>query len=219
MVDDQHVFAWLKKQKKDVLLACLRAAFDVMNAKQRRVVFADVIQPEVTTSGDGDKLRAEIEKFRRDSLARKYYAPFNVNSKNFMVVPEKTKEWCDRFVGFVLAASRLTISGEHTQAVGCFALLFELVEAVDSGEDIFFAEETGSWMIPTDETAWLNSYLTSLAATCTPEQFTTAVIPIIERDSLHSFAGKVYTAAGKAANPQQKTHLQAEVRRRKIRTH
>jgi len=129
MVDDQHVFAWLKKQKKDALLVCLRAAFDVMNAKQRRIVFADVLRPEVTTSGDGDKLRAEIEKFRRDSLARKYYAPFNVNSKNFMDVPEKTEEWCDRFVAFVSAASRLTISGEHTQAVGCFALLFELVEA------------------------------------------------------------------------------------------
>jgi len=219
MVDDQHVFAWLKKQKKDVLLARLRAAFDVMNAKQRRVVFADVIRPEVTTSGDGDTLRAEIEKFRRHSLARKYYAPFNVNSKNFMDVPEKTQEWCERFAHFVSEASRLTNSGGHTQAVGCFALLYELVEAVDSGEDIIFAEEVGSWMIPTDEKAWLNSYLTSLAATCTPEQFTTAVIPIIERDSLNSFASKVYAAAGKVANPQQKSHLQAEVRRREIQTH
>jgi len=219
MVDDQHVFAWLKKQKKDVLLARLRAAFDVLNAKQRRIVFADLIQPEVTTSGDGDMLRAEIEKFRRDSLARKYYAPFNVNSKNFMDVPEKTKEWCERFVGFVSAASRLTISGEHTQAVGCFALLFELVEAVDSGEDIFFAEEVGSWMIPTDEKAWLDNYLTSLAATRAPEQFTIAVIPIIERDSLNSFASQVYASAGKVANPQQKLHLHGEVRRRKIQTH
>ena len=74
------------------------------------------------------------------------------------------------------------------------SVALRVVEAVDSGEDIFFAEEVESWMIPTDEKAWLNSYLTSLAVTCTPEQFTTAVIPIIERDSLNSFASKVYVS-------------------------
>jgi hypothetical protein len=41
-VDDQQVFAYLKKQRKDVLLDYLHAAFDIMDAKQRRAVFADV---------------------------------------------------------------------------------------------------------------------------------------------------------------------------------
>ena len=113
---------------------------------------------------------------------------------------------------------KLTDSGEHADAVACFALLCALLEAMESGEEIIFAEEAGSWMIPTDEKAWLKAYLTSLAATATPEQFTAAAIPLIERDSGQSFAGKVHAAARKVANPQQKTHLQAEVQRRKIRT-
>ncbi len=64
-------------------------------------------------------------------------------------------------------------------------------------------------MIPTDEKAWLKSDLTSLAASATPEQFTATAIPMIERDSGNSFAGQVYAAALKVANPQQKTHLEA----------
>ena len=143
-MDDQQVFAYLKKQKKDVLLDYLHAAFDIMNTKQRRAVFADAARPQVKKVVDGPQLREEIEQFRRDSLARKYYAPFNVNSKNFMDVPEETREWCDRFAGLVGEASRLTDSGEHAQAVGCFALLYELLEALESGEEIIFAEEAGS---------------------------------------------------------------------------
>lgn len=167
---------------------------------------------------DGRQLREVIEQFRRDSLARKYYALFNVNSKNYMDVPEETEESCNRFAGLVAEACKLTDSEEHAHAVCCFALLYELLEAVDSGKEIIFAKEAGSWMIPTDEKAWLKTYLTSLAATATPEQFTAAAIPMIERDGRHSFAGQVHAAARKVANPQQKTHLQAEVRRRKIRT-
>jgi hypothetical protein len=45
----------------------------------------------------------------------------------------------------------------------------EVLEAMESGDEIIFAEEAGCWMIPTDEKAWLRAYLTSLAATATPE--------------------------------------------------
>jgi hypothetical protein len=41
-VDGYEMFAHLRKQKKAVLLEYLRAAFDEMTAKQRRVVFADL---------------------------------------------------------------------------------------------------------------------------------------------------------------------------------
>jgi hypothetical protein len=86
------------------------------------------------------------------SLDRKHDAPFNVNSKDYMEVPQETEEWCHRFARFVTNASNLTARGEHAQAVACFAMLYELLEAADSGEEIIFAEEAGSWMIPTDET-------------------------------------------------------------------
>ena len=189
-----------------------------MTAKLRRAVFADAVRQPVKATIDGNQLRQEIDQFRRDSLARKYYAPFNVNSKNYRDIPEKTEEWCDRFAQFVADVSKLTAKAEHAQAVSCCAMLYELVEAVDSGKEIIFAEEAGNWMIPTEEKALLKTYLTSLAATATPEAFTAVALPMLQRDSGHSFAGQVYTAALKVANPQQKAHLQAEVKRRQIRT-
>jgi len=217
-VDEQAVFAQLKKQKKAVLLDYLKAAFQEMNPQQRRAVFADVLQQPAKKTVDGDQLRQEIDEFRSDSLARRYYAPFNVNYKNFMERPEKTRQWCDLFARFVADASKLTVGNNHAQAVACFAILYEVLEALESGNEIIFAEEAGSWMIPAKEKDWLEAYLTSLAATATPEAFTAVALPMIKRDSFHSFASRVYLSATKVANPQQKTHLQVEVRRQKIRT-
>lgn len=102
--------------------------------------------------------------FQRDSLAKKYYAPFNVNSKNYMDVPEETTEWCDRAAAYLTAAAQLTKRGHHAQAVRCFAILDELLKAVDSGKPIIFAEEAGSWMVLVDKRVWMKSYQTSLVA-------------------------------------------------------
>src|SRR5947209_15294087 len=89
-VDEQAVFAFLKKQKKAVLLDYLLAAFQEMDADQRRAVFGDAVRKPVKAPS-GDELREEIDEFRRDSLARRYYAPFDMNSKNFMHIPERTE--------------------------------------------------------------------------------------------------------------------------------
>jgi hypothetical protein len=217
-LDEQIVFAFLAKQKKSVLLDYLRAAFGDMNARQRRAVFAGAVRGPATSAIDGGRLRKEIDEFHRDSVAGGYYAPFNINSKNFMDVPEETDEWCDRFARLVADASKLTASGQHAQAVACFAPLYKLLVALDRGEEIIFAEEAGSWMIPAEEKQWLKAYLTSLAATTTPEAFTAIALPMIARDSHQSFASRAYASARSAANPQQKAQLQAEVKRQKIRT-
>jgi hypothetical protein len=201
-VNEREVFAYLQKQKKAVLLDYLRDAFGQMTAEQRRDVFADAVRKPPKVIIDGDEVRQEIEQFRSDSLARKYYTPFNVNSKNWMHRPEKTRQWCDLFARFAADASRLTARGEHAEAVACFAILSELIEALDSGEEIIFAEEAGSWMIPADKKAWLKAYLTSLAATATPEAFAAAVLPLLRRDSYQSFSSQVYSTALKVANPQ-----------------
>ncbi len=140
-----------------------------MSASQRRLVFGDVA-PEPRKAPDGEALRQEIDQFRRDSLARKYYAPFNVNSRNYMDIPEKTSEWCDRFAQFVKGATRLTARGKHAEAVSCFTILEELQEALDDGKEIIFAEEAGSWMIPVDEKAWRKAYKTSLPAVGAPKR-------------------------------------------------
>ena len=50
-------------------------------------------------------------------------------------------------------------------------MFYKLLEAVDSVEEIIFAEEAGSWMIPMVEWAWLKTHLTFLAASDSPHLY------------------------------------------------
>jgi hypothetical protein len=217
-VDEEHVFAHLTKMKKAALLEYLRAAFEEMSVDQRLAVFGDLAHKPPKGRVDGGELWAEVERFRADSLAKYYYAPFEMNSKNFMYVPDETKEWCDHFADLARDACRLTAQGDHATAVKCFAALDELYQAVDAGAEIIFAEEAGSWMIPFDDKEWLKAYLTSLAATGTPEDFAAAAVPIIARDSRRDFDDETYASACAAATTEQRARLDAELKRQNVRT-
>jgi hypothetical protein len=73
-------------------------------------------------------------------------------------------------------------------------------------------------MIPGDEKQYLAAYLASLAAVTTPDVFTATVLPLIYRDSAHSFSGQVYAVASRVANKEQRAALTAEVKRQKVST-
>jgi hypothetical protein len=218
MIDKATVFDLLKRRKKAELLELLSAAFDAMEPKQRRAVFTDLVRESRPVKLDGASLLKEVETFHRESLAGKYYAPFMINSKNFTHIPDETDEWCDRIADLLKQASQLTGQGDHLRAVKCFALLFEVIGKMEYGDEIVFADEMGSWMIPIEEKEWIAAYLMSLAATCDPDEFATKALPLIRRDSGQSFHAEAYKSALMAANKDQKARLKAETQRQKIRT-
>ena len=164
------------------------------------------------------KLLKETKKFHQESFGGVYYAPFNINSKNFSYIPEETEEWFDRTGELLEASSKLTEQGEHSKAVECFNLLYELIGAMESGEEIVFADEYGSWMIPGDEEKYIKAYLSSLAHVASPDEFAASTAPIIKRDSHHSFYAEAYAVAMRVANKEQRARLQDEIKRQKIRT-
>jgi hypothetical protein len=102
--------------------------------------------------------------------------------------------------------------------VACFGILYELIDAMESGEEIVFADEIGSWMIPGDRKEYIAAYMTSLAATMGPEEFTEAALPLIRRDSRQSLSARAYKSALSAADEEQRARLAAEVQRQEIRT-
>jgi hypothetical protein len=147
-----------------------------------------------------------------------YYAPFNINSKNWMHVPEETKEWFEELGDLLQSSVQLTVQNDHLHAVACFGILYQLIEAMENGEEIVFSDEIGSWMIPGDEKECIAAYMTSLAATATPEEFTTTALPLLRRDSWQSFSTQAYPSAIRAADKAQREYLEAEIKRQKIRT-
>ena len=89
---------------------------------------------------------------------------------------------------------------------------------MEEGDEIVFADECGTWMITGDENRFVKSYLSSLSAISTPEEYANDAIPLIKRDSFESFHNKVYATATKICNEDQKIYLKTEVKKQKIRT-
>jgi hypothetical protein len=213
-----QLFEFLKTHEPSALLSLLSAAYDDMNHDQRQAVFGRVAKAQPPAQVDGEVLLDEVEEFRRESMAGVFYAPFAVNSKNWTHVPEETEEWLERLGDLLQACAQLTLQGNHLHAVTCFGILYELIDAMESGKEIVFADEMGSWMIPGDEKQTITAYMTSLAATATPDEFTAAALPLIQRDSWQSFTAQAYASAIRAANESQRIHLETEIQRQKVKT-
>ncbi len=137
---------------------------------------------------------------------------------DFLDVLEETNAWFALLGDLLTESARLSSQGDHTHAVDCFHILHELIEAMCNGEEIIFADEYGTWMIPVDEKQTIAAYLASLAAISTPEEYAAAAMPLIRRDSFESFTNKTYATAICAADKAQKAHLKAEVARQGVRT-
>ena len=113
-------------------------------------------------------------------------------------VPEETEEWFEKMGDYLQDSSRLTEQGDFIHAVACFSILYELIDLLNDGEEIVFGDETGSWMIPTDEKQYNRAFLKALAVTATPQEFAAVVVSLARQDSRYNFYGEVYaTVQGK----------------------
>jgi hypothetical protein len=189
-----------------------------MTSKQRSYIFGDIMLQEIKAKKiiDEDELLDEVKTFYKKSLAGYYYAPFAINSKNFMDIPEETDEWCNKTTLLLEESTQLTDLGKHTAAIKCFQMLFELMDRLGDDE-IIFAEEVGTWMIGADEDRAIKAYITSLKQIATPKDFSEHLSPLLIRDSHESFSKEVYTKVKKLANKEQKCELDRIIKERGIR--
>lgn len=217
-MDGERLFKFLKKQKENDLLEFLQSSFNYMDTEQRRSVFGKFYNQIEPGRINGEKLLQKIQKFEQDSFAGEYYAPFEINSKNFSEIPQETEMWFEELNELLSSSTQLSKQGDHAVAIECFSILYDLISDMDSGEEIVFADEYGSWMIPGDEKEYIRAYITSLAKMKSPEDFSDLVIPLIRRDSYESFVNKVYNFAIKVATDEQKSYLNKAIKSKKIKT-
>lgn len=210
-MNKKHLLSFLKGQPPRVLLDYLEAAFNQMDNNQRWAVFEKAMKKAEPLAVNAKTLLKEVEKFDRDSRKGAYYESFDMNSKNYSHIPEETEEWFEKLGDLLSDAARLSKQGEHAVAVKCFRILYILAELMESGEEIVFAHEYGMWMLSVDEEPLIATYLASLAAISTPEEYAASVLPLVRRDSYESFMHKTYNAALRAADKEQKARLKAVV--------
>ena len=216
-MNETAVLNFLKKQTKAVLLDLLSSAFHEMNSSQKRAVFGNIIKQIRPSKLDGKKVLKDVKLFYKESLAGAYYAPFDINSKNFSYIPEETEEWFEDLNDHLLSSTQLTDQGDHSTAIDCFSILYDLIGKMEDGGEIIFADEYGSWMIPGDEKVYIKAYIASLATTRLPDDYAKTTIPLLRKDSYESFCNKVYSIAVKAANKDQQKCLKVEIKKQKIR--
>ncbi len=216
-MNKKSLFDFLKEQGPSTLLGLLEAAFDTMTTNQRHAVFG-ILKIDIETPQVNEKaILKEIQTFHDDSLKGVYYAPFDINSKNYMNIPEETEEWFEKLADFLGDAAQVSEKGNHKLAVECFRILYELIDRMEDGEEIIFADEYGTWMIPADEKVFIRAFLRSLSAVSTPEEFTEWAIPFLQRDSHESLHNKVYSTAIEIATKEQKKALESAIKKQKIR--
>ena len=217
-MDEDALFKLLKRQTKATLLELLQLTYHESNTQQRRYIFGDLMKaPKKPSKNLAQDIVKESEQFYKDSLAGVYYAPFNINSKNFSYIPEETEEWFEKIGDLLKSSTQLTKQKEHTSAVDSFKILYDLIAKMEYGEEIIFADEYGSWMISGNEQEFLDAYISSLAEVKTPEEYTEIVIPLIERDSYLSFCNKVHSLALKHSSKEQEESLMEAIKEQNIK--
>jgi hypothetical protein len=216
-MDEDALLKLLKRQTKATLLDLLCLAYQETTPQQKRCIFGDLIKDAKPAKTSAQDIVKESQNFYKDSLAKVYYAPFDMNSKNFSYIPEETEEWFDKLGDLLQSSAQLTKQQEHKTAVESFKILYELIEKMEYGDEIIFADEYGSWMIPGKEEDFLDAYISSLAVVETAEEYTKTVIPLIKRDSQSSFCNKVYSLAVKHSSKEQKKSLAEAIKEQNIR--
>lgn len=216
--NEKELFSILRKKKKDVLLELLGLAYAEMKSNQRSRVFDDIIHQAIVTKKtiNERKILDKVNNFYKQSLAGHYYAPFDMNSKNFMNLPEETDEWCNQIALLLQESSQLTHLGKHETAVKCFQMLFELMGRLGDDE-IIFGDEIGTWMIGADNETAIKAYITSLTKTTTAQDFVAHITPLLIRDSYESFSNRVYSKVKALAGKKQKVELDKVIEDRRIK--
>ena len=219
-MNEVTLFVSLEKCDKSELINLLENSYFEMNADQRQAVFGshiiDEINNRVIDQSGADDIVSDVNNFYKDSTAGVYYAPFNINSKNYMDIPEETSEWCNQVGIYLDEASQLTKQNFHTESVHCFKLLFDLFDKL-ADDDIVFADELGSWMIGGDKEQAITCYITS-ASTILPEnKFAEHIAALLKIDSYESYSNQVYKKSLSICTKEQMIALQLEASIQKIK--
>ncbi len=205
----------------------LRAALDDLGAQQARSLLDAALgtMPEAVRSEllgqhlDLARLRpdppgtllADARRFDAAVRGGEYYESFNVNSKNYMDKSRGTRRFitdCNR----LLARSVESSGSRPSDACAAFDLIFDLLRRIDEGnDDVFFADEAGSWQVAVAWETVLPAWFACLAKSASPEQFGRAVARVVEDFEPHA-SRKHFAAARRVATAAQRTALARNIR-------
>ncbi|HWL86025.1 MAG TPA: hypothetical protein VNO21_09505 [Polyangiaceae bacterium] len=181
-------------------------------AKKRRIDPND--SPPATTPRPDPPgtLLIDVRAFDAAVRGGEYYESFNVNSKNYMDRSRGTRLFiaeCNRLLARCVGFSSRPRPAETREA---FELIFDLLQRIDEGnDDVFFADEAGSWQVGVAWEDVLPAWFASLAKAADPEDLGKAVARVVEDFEPHA-SPKHYAAARRVATAAQREALGRSIR-------
>jgi hypothetical protein len=191
----------------------LDRAIDLVPKSRLHLLNADCIRPE-EIEPNGRKLvdlLTEVAAFVEACRQGVYYEDFNVNSRNYMETSAGNDDRfivdCDRLLKRCVKNSEQSRDAETAEA---FELIFSILRRIDDGyDDVFFADEAGSWQVGVDWRSVFPAWFKALAATASPAEFASKVV--CEVDHYASYDRAHYLAAARrVATAEQKAALKAK---------
>ncbi|TAD92506.1 MAG: hypothetical protein EAY75_02350 [Bacteroidetes bacterium] len=137
----------LKQKSKATLIQTIINIYERCNEKAIWDMFGDLIYEHHYMRLTPLQLRRDIETFYQKSVSGEYYAPFAMDSKNFMHIPDKTECWFNEIALLLDLCCELVLKNEPTPLHFYFHNLFDLIKKMEAGEEIIFAHECDTDMI------------------------------------------------------------------------
>ena len=212
-----NLFEILKSKPQAELIELLENAWESMSTNQRSAVFSELMTDEQHkfSASPEETLRA-VKTFQKSSLDGDYYAPFDINSKNYMDIPEETDAWFAKLDELFIECTKLIRQESYQIALECFDILYELFDGI-ADDEIIFADELGSWMFTGDEKTYYTAYLQAATKVCSDEDFVEKAMSALYEDRSRSCSLKLYSVIKSMATPEQMSMIDKEVKDRDLK--
>lgn len=205
-MNKEKLFTYLQKQTFAKLIELLDNCYRHMNSADIRSIFGEFEEEFLSElTCEGKEVLKSIQDFVKNSLRGCYYAPFDINSKNYTHVPEETSMWFEKLSELLIESEQLTKQGDDEYAVKCFSMLYELINKMEDGDEVVFADELGMWMLPIEEEPCIEAYIKSVVTIGDLELFFESVLPLIQ------YKKETYKKIISAANKKQKDYLKKQI--------
>lgn len=146
MIDKRAIRTLMLQTNKEGLLQFLDACLESMNEEQLDSVFGNLYYEQVIQQLPATLVLAKIKIFLKDSLAGMYYAPFEMDSKNYTWIPPETDAWYNQLSMWIDRSCELVQEGHRSIGKKCLDICFQLIDKQADGDTVF-AHESGDWMI------------------------------------------------------------------------
>ncbi|MFC1585120.1 hypothetical protein ACFL5V_06215 [Fibrobacterota bacterium] len=210
-MEKKKVLSVLRKESKNNLIQIIDEVYGLLSEPDIFKIFTPYYEKSFSKKSFVGRTVGDIEQFYKDSYAGEYYAPFDVNSKNFMHIPEETELWFDLLRDYLDKTVKLFEMEEYKLAADCFSKLFNVYNDMD--RDIVFADELGGHLLHAEHKQIIPKFIRALAKTKDPQDYAKEILLLMRLDEYDYNMKKVYNFAKRIGSKEQKEALKKQAQK------